>query len=40
VPLYWQQWKLDSPPLAATARAVAASAAEALGPEPAPRRRR
>jgi LysR family transcriptional regulator (chromosome initiation inhibitor) len=30
VPLYWQQWKLDSPPLAATAEAVAAAAAEAL----------
>jgi LysR family transcriptional regulator, chromosome initiation inhibitor len=30
VPLYWQQWKLDSPPLAATAEAVAATAAEAL----------
>jgi LysR family transcriptional regulator (chromosome initiation inhibitor) len=42
VPLYWQQWKLDSPPLAATAEAVAAAAAEALDPgaEPAPRRRR
>jgi LysR family transcriptional regulator (chromosome initiation inhibitor) len=32
VPLYWQQWKLDSPPLAATAEAVAAAAAQALGP--------
>jgi LysR family transcriptional regulator (chromosome initiation inhibitor) len=31
VPLYWQQWKLDSPALAATAEAVAAEAAEALG---------
>jgi LysR family transcriptional regulator (chromosome initiation inhibitor) len=30
VPLYWQQWKLDSPALAATAEAVAAEAAEAL----------
>ncbi|MGH3877551.1 MAG: LysR family transcriptional regulator ArgP [Actinophytocola sp.] len=30
VPLYWQQWKLDSPALAATAEAVAATAAEAL----------
>ena len=30
VPLYWQQWKLDSPALAAVARAVATAAAEAL----------
>jgi LysR family transcriptional regulator (chromosome initiation inhibitor) len=30
VPLYWQQWKLDSPALAATAAAVAAAAADAL----------
>ncbi|MFF8955182.1 LysR family transcriptional regulator ArgP [Streptomyces sp. NPDC014894] len=30
IPLYWQQWKLDSPALAAVARAVAAEAAEAL----------
>ncbi|MFI2436059.1 LysR family transcriptional regulator ArgP [Streptomyces sp. NPDC018693] len=30
VPLYWQQWKLDSPALAAFAEAVAAAAAEAL----------
>ncbi len=30
VPLYWQQWKLDSPALAAVARAVTATAAEAL----------
>lgn len=30
VPLYWQQWKLDSPALAAVAEAVAAAAAEAL----------
>ncbi|GAA3998854.1 LysR family transcriptional regulator ArgP [Streptomyces plumbiresistens] len=30
VPLYWQQWKLDSPALAAVADAVAATAAEAL----------
>jgi LysR family transcriptional regulator (chromosome initiation inhibitor) len=30
VPLYWQQWKLDSPALAASAEAVAATAAEAL----------
>jgi LysR family transcriptional regulator, chromosome initiation inhibitor len=41
VPLYWQQWKFDSPPLAATAQAVAAVAAEALDPaEPAPARAR
>lgn len=32
VPLYWQQWKLDSPPLAAAARAIAAAAAVALTP--------
>ncbi|MEV7992842.1 LysR family transcriptional regulator ArgP [Streptomyces sp. NPDC086077] len=32
VPLYWQQWKLDSPALAAVARAVTAAAAEALRP--------
>lgn len=30
VPLYWQQWKLDSPALATVAEAVAAAAAEAL----------
>ncbi|MFH9553465.1 LysR family transcriptional regulator ArgP [Streptomyces sp. NPDC017435] len=30
VPLFWQQWKLDSPALAAMAAAVAATAAEAL----------
>lgn len=30
VPLYWQQWKLDSPALAAVADAVADAAAEAL----------
>ncbi|MFF5019829.1 LysR family transcriptional regulator ArgP [Streptomyces sp. NPDC001165] len=30
VPLYWQQWKLDSPALAALAEAVTATAAEAL----------
>jgi LysR family transcriptional regulator (chromosome initiation inhibitor) len=30
VPLYWQQWKLDSPALAATAAAVARAAAAAL----------
>lgn len=32
VPLYWQQWKLDSPALAAVARAVTEEAAEALRP--------
>lgn len=32
VPLYWQQWKLDSPALAAVARAVTAAAAESLRP--------
>ncbi|MET8244492.1 LysR family transcriptional regulator ArgP [Streptomyces sp. NPDC005202] len=30
VPLYWQQWKLDSPALATLAEAVATTAAEAL----------
>ncbi|MFF5184678.1 LysR family transcriptional regulator ArgP [Streptomyces sp. NPDC000345] len=30
VPLYWQQWKLDSPALAAVADAVAATAAQEL----------
>jgi LysR family transcriptional regulator, chromosome initiation inhibitor len=40
VPLFWQQWKLDSPALAATADAVAATAAEALGAEGPPRGRR
>ncbi|MEG8275092.1 LysR family transcriptional regulator ArgP [Streptomyces sp. AHA2] len=30
VPLYWQQWKLDSPALALVAQAVTAVAAEAL----------
>ncbi len=30
VPLYWQQWKLDSPALAAVAEAVVAAAAETL----------
>jgi LysR family transcriptional regulator (chromosome initiation inhibitor) len=30
VPLYWQQWKLDSPALAAVARAVVAGAEEVL----------
>jgi LysR family transcriptional regulator, chromosome initiation inhibitor len=29
-PLFWQQWKLDSPALTAVAEAVAAEAAEAL----------
>lgn len=32
VPLYWQQWKLDSPALAATTDAVIAAAAAALEP--------
>ncbi|MFF3488298.1 LysR family transcriptional regulator ArgP [Streptomyces sp. NPDC002701] len=32
VPLFWQQWKLDFPALAAVAGAVAAEAAEALEP--------
>ncbi|MFI9615113.1 LysR family transcriptional regulator ArgP [Streptomyces sp. NPDC052023] len=32
VPLYWQQWKLDSPALAAVAQAVTATAAESLRP--------
>ncbi|MEV6180853.1 LysR family transcriptional regulator ArgP [Streptomyces sp. NPDC052015] len=31
VPLYWQQWKLDSPALAAVAEAVTTTAVEALG---------
>ncbi|OEJ23703.1 transcriptional regulator ArgP [Streptomyces agglomeratus] len=35
VPLFWQQWKLDSPALAAVADAVAATAAEALRHAPA-----
>lgn len=30
VPLYWQQWKLDSPALSMVADVVAAAAAEAL----------
>lgn len=30
VPLYWQQWKLDSPALATVTQAVTATAAEAL----------
>lgn len=33
VPLFWQQWKLDFPALAAVAAAVAAVAAETLTPE-------
>ncbi|MFI9648193.1 LysR family transcriptional regulator ArgP [Streptomyces sp. NPDC052040] len=32
VPLYWQQWKLDSAALAAVAEAVVAAAEESLGP--------
>ncbi|MGW0393323.1 LysR family transcriptional regulator ArgP [Streptomyces sp. NPDC003042] len=32
VPLYWQQWKLDSPALAVTARAITEAAAQALRP--------
>ncbi|MFD7978948.1 LysR family transcriptional regulator ArgP [Streptomyces sp. NPDC059071] len=32
VPLYWQQWKLDSPALSTVADVVAAAAAEALLP--------
>ncbi|MGW7227607.1 LysR family transcriptional regulator ArgP [Streptomyces cyaneofuscatus] len=34
VPLYWQQWKLDSPTLATVAEAVVAEAAEALDGAP------
>ncbi|MCO1576089.1 LysR family transcriptional regulator ArgP [Crossiella sp. SN42] len=34
VPLYWQQWKLDSPPLTALAEAVARTAAQHLAPLP------
>jgi LysR family transcriptional regulator (chromosome initiation inhibitor) len=30
VPLYWQQWKLDSPALSSVAAAVAGAAAESL----------
>jgi len=37
VPLYWQQWKLDLPALAAVASAVAAAAASALRSVPARR---
>jgi LysR family transcriptional regulator (chromosome initiation inhibitor) len=32
VPLFWQQWKLDSPVLAAAADAIASAAEDALGP--------
>lgn len=32
IPLYWQQWKLDFPALAAVSEAVAAAASEALDP--------
>ncbi|MGW1786090.1 LysR family transcriptional regulator ArgP [Streptomyces sp. NPDC002143] len=32
IPLYWQQWKLDSPALAAVAEAVTATAAQTLRP--------
>ncbi len=32
VPLYWQQWKLDSPALATVAQAVASTAAKSLRP--------
>ncbi|BBA95835.1 putative LysR family transcriptional regulator [Actinacidiphila reveromycinica] len=42
VPLYWQQWKLDSPDLAAVAEAVYGAAARELAPpvpEPPPARR-
>ncbi|NUS15694.1 MAG: LysR family transcriptional regulator ArgP [Streptomyces sp.] len=37
VPLYWQQWKLDSPPLAALTEAVVRAAAAALEQGPRPR---
>ncbi|MFK0252618.1 LysR family transcriptional regulator ArgP [Streptomyces sp. NPDC090445] len=36
VPLYWQQWKLDSPALSLVADVVAATAAEELRPGAAP----
>ncbi|NXY95186.1 LysR family transcriptional regulator ArgP [Streptomyces sp. BR123] len=36
VPLYWQQWKLDSPALSLVAEVVAATAAEELLPGAAP----
>lgn len=32
MPLYWQQWKLDSPALSATAEAIATAAARSLRP--------
>jgi LysR family transcriptional regulator (chromosome initiation inhibitor) len=38
VPLYWQQWKLDSPSLAVAAAAVMEVATESLAPPGAPRR--
>jgi LysR family transcriptional regulator (chromosome initiation inhibitor) len=38
VPLFWQQWKLDSPALAAAADVVAATAADALDAERLPLR--
>lgn len=38
VPLFWQQWKLDSPALAAVAEAVATVAAESLDSATWPRR--
>jgi LysR family transcriptional regulator (chromosome initiation inhibitor) len=38
VPLYWQQWKLDSPSLAVAAAAVSEVAAESLALEDPPRR--
>ncbi|MFE9323578.1 LysR family transcriptional regulator ArgP [Nocardia sp. NPDC052278] len=34
VPLYWQQWKVDSPALSGVAGAIAAAAAEALSDAP------
>lgn len=39
VPLYWQQWKLDSPPLAALTEAVTRAAAAALVQGPVSARR-
>ncbi|MET9611027.1 LysR family transcriptional regulator ArgP [Streptomyces sp. NPDC006512] len=39
VPLYWQQWKLDSPALASVAGVVAQAAREALRPPDLPDRR-
>ncbi|MFG3254769.1 LysR family transcriptional regulator ArgP [Streptomyces sp. NPDC048172] len=32
VPLFWQQWRLDSPALAVTAEAVLSAASQSLGP--------